>query len=400
MDFRYSDKTLDLMDRVRSFRDEEVLPAEPLFEAQVNEGERWQPVPVMEELKAKAKARGLWNFFLPDDLGGAGLSVLEYAPLAEIMGYSPICSETMNCSAPDTGNMEVLARYGTEEQKRRWLEPLLAGEIRSAFVMTEPEVASSDATNICATAELQGDEWVINGHKWFSSGAGDPRCKIMIVMVKTNPDNDRHQQHSQILVPMDTPGVTVQRPLEIFGYDDAPHGHMEITFEDVRVPADHCLLGPGRGFEIAQARLGPGRIHHCMRTLGVAERALELMCRRAVSRVAFGKPLADLGGNTERIARARIDIQMARLLTLDAAQKIDLLGAKAARSEIAQIKVAVPDVALRILDEAIQMHGGAGVTQDFPLAALWAGARTMRIVDGPDAVHLMSIGRMELKKYR
>lgn len=400
MDFQYSDKTRELMHLVKQFRDKEVLPAEKIYEQQVSEGDRWQPVPIMEELKKKAKQQGLWNFFLPDDLGGAGLSVLEYAPLSEIMGYSPICSETMNCSAPDTGNMEVLARFGTEEQKERWLKPLLEGEIRSAFIMTEPEVASSDATNISATAVLEGDEWVINGRKWFSSGMGDPRCRIMIVMVRSNPENARHLQHSQILVPAGIPGLTIERPLSIFNYDDAPHGHMEIVFDNVRVPKDHCLLGPGRGFEIAQARLGPGRIHHCMRTLGVAERALELMCKRGIERVAFGKQLVDLGGNVDIIAEARMGIEMGRLLTLNAAQRIDLVGAKEARSEIAQIKVAVPRIALNIIDQAIQMHGAAGVTQDTPLAKMYASARTMRIVDGPDAVHLRSIGRDELTKYR
>lgn len=399
MDFAYSPKVQELRERVTAFMDTYVYPAEAIFEAQVNEGDRWQPTAIMEELKAKAKAEGLWNLFLPESALGAGLTNMEYAPLAEIMGRSLLGSEPFNCSAPDTGNMEVLVRYANEEQKERWLKPLLAGEIRSAFAMTEPGVASSDATNMEARAERVGDEWVINGRKWWTSGACDPRCKIMVFMGLTNPDGPRHQQHSMILVPTDTPGVTILRPLPVFGYDDAPHGHAEVLFENVRVPYDHVLLGEGRGFEIAQGRLGPGRIHHCMRSIGMAERALELMCKRAVSRTAFGKPLARLGGNVDVIADSRMEIDMARLLTLKAAYMMDTVGNKFAKSEIAQIKVVAPNVALRVIDRAIQMHGGAGVSNDTPLAYMYAMQRTLRLADGPDEVHRAAIGKLEIGKH-
>ncbi|RMU71529.1 Acyl-CoA dehydrogenase [Pseudomonas syringae pv. aptata] len=339
MDFAYSPKVQALRERVTAFMDAYVYPAEPVFERQVAEGDRWQPTAIVEELKARAKSEGLWNLFLPDSGLGAGLSNLEYAPLAEIMGRSLLGPEPFNCSAPDTGNMEVLVRYASEEQKARWLEPLLSGEIRSAFAMTEPDVASSDATNMAARAERDGDQWVINGRKWWTSGACDPRCKILIFMGLSNPEGPRHQQHSMILVPVDTPGVKIVRPLPVFGYDDAPHGHAEVLFENVRVPFENVLLGEGRGFEIAQGRLGPGRIHHCMRSIGMAERALELMCRRSIDRVAFGKPLVRLGGNIDLIADSRMEIDMARLLTLKAAYMMDTVGNKVARSEIAQIKV-------------------------------------------------------------
>jgi len=399
MDFAYSPKVQQLRERLIAFMDEHVYPAEAVFEQQVAAGDRWQPTAIMEELKARARAEGLWNLFLPDSEYGAGLSNLEYAPLAEIMGRSLIGPEAFNCSAPDTGNMEVLVRYGSEEQKRRWLEPLLAGQIRSGFAMTEPDVASSDATNMQATARREGDEWVINGRKWWTSGASDPRCTVLIFMGLTNPENPRHQQHSMILVPKDTPGVSVLRPLHVFGYDDAPHGHAEVLFENVRVPYENVILGEGRGFEIAQGRLGPGRIHHCMRSIGMAERALELMCKRSVSRTAFGKPLARLGGNLDHIADSRIEINMARLLTLNAAYMMDTVGNKVAASEIAQIKVVAPNVALRVIDRAIQMHGGAGVSQDFPLAYWYAMQRTLRLADGPDEVHRASIGKHELARY-
>ena len=399
MDFAYSPKVQQLRERLTAFMEEHVYPAEAVFEQQVAEGDRWEPTAIMETLKAKAKAQGLWNLFLPESEYGAGLSNLEYAPLAEIMGRSLIGPEPFNCSAPDTGNMEVLVRYGSAEQKQRWLEPLLAGEIRSGFAMTEPGVASSDATNMQASARRDGDKWVINGRKWWTSGASDPRCTVLIFMGLTNPDNPRHQQHSMILVPKDAPGVTVVRPLQVFGYDDAPHGHAEVLFENVRVPYEHVILGEGRGFEIAQGRLGPGRIHHCMRSIGMAERALELMCKRSVSRTAFGKPLARLGGNLDHIADSRTEINMARLLTLNAAYMMDTVGNKVAASEIAQIKVVAPNVALRVIDRAIQMHGGAGVCQDFPLAYWYAMQRTLRLADGPDEVHRASIGKHELAKY-
>ena len=399
MDFAYSPKVQALRERVTAFMDTYVYPAETLFEQQVAEGDRWQPTAIMEELKGKAKAEGLWNLFLPESQAGAGLSNLEYAPLAEIMGRSMLGSEPFNCSAPDTGNMEVLVRYASESQKQQWLEPLLRGEIRSAFAMTEPDVASSDATNMAARAVRDGDQWVIDGRKWWTSGACDPRCKILIFMGLSNPENPRHQQHSMILVPIDTPGVKVVRPLPVFGYDDAPHGHAEVLFDNVRVPYENVLLGEGRGFEIAQGRLGPGRIHHCMRSIGMAERALTLMCERSMARNAFGKPLARLGGNIDKIADSRMDIDMARLLTLKAAYMMDTVGNKVARSEIAQIKVVAPNVALKVIDRAIQMHGGAGVSGDFPLAYMYAMQRTLRLADGPDEVHRAAVGKLELDKY-
>ena len=399
MDFGYSPKVQQLRERVDAFMQEHVFPAERIFHQQVNEGDRWQPTAIVEELKDKARAAGLWNLFLPESELGAGLTNLEYAPLAELMGRSGLASEAFNCSAPDTGNMEVLVRYGTEEHKKQWLEPLLRGEIRSCFGMTEPGVASSDATNMQANARREGDEWVINGRKWWTSGACDPRCKVMIFMGLTNPDSPRHQQHSMILVPMDAPGLKVIRPLPVFGYDDAPHGHAEVVLENVRVPYSNVLLGEGRGFEIAQGRLGPGRIHHCMRSIGAAERALELMCRRSVEREAFGRRLAQLGGNIDLIAESRIEINQARLLTLNAAYMMDTVGNKVARSEIAQIKVVAPNVALRVIDRAIQMHGGAGVSEDTPLAHMYAMQRTLRLADGPDEVHRASIGKIELGKY-
>lgn len=399
MDFAYSPKVQALRERVTAFMDTHVYPAEAIFEQQVAEGDRWQPTAIMEDLKRKAKAEGLWNLFLPESEAGAGLSNLEYAPLAEIMGRSMLGSEPFNCSAPDTGNMEVLVRYASESQKQQWLEPLLRGEIRSAFAMTEPDVASSDATNMAARAVRDGGHWLINGRKWWTSGACDPRCKILIFMGLSHPENPRHQQHSMILVPVDTPGVTIVRPLPVFGYDDAPHGHAEVLFDNVRVPYENVLLGEGRGFEIAQGRLGPGRIHHCMRSIGMAERALQLMCKRSLARSAFGKPLARLGGNIDTIADSRMDIDMARLLTLRAAYMMDTVGNKVARSEIAQIKVVAPNVALKVIDRAIQMHGGAGVSGDFPLAYMYAMQRTLRLADGPDEVHRAAVGKLELDKY-
>lgn len=399
MDFGYSPKVKELRERVDAFMQEHVFPAEAVFHQQVNEGDRWQPTAIVEELKVKARAAGLWNLFLPESELGAGLTNLEYAPLAELMGRSGLASEAFNCSAPDTGNMETIVRYGNDEHKEKWLKPLLAGEIRSCFGMTEPGVASSDATNMQANAHREGDEWVINGRKWWTSGACDPRCKVMIFMGLTNPDAPRHQQHSMILVPMDAPGLKVIRPLPVFGYDDAPHGHAEVVLENVRVPYSNVLLGEGRGFEIAQGRLGPGRIHHCMRSIGAAERALDLMCRRSVEREAFGRKLAHLGGNIDLIAESRIEINQARLLTLNAAYMMDTVGNKVAKSEIAQIKVVAPNVALRVIDRAIQMHGGAGVSEDTPLAHMYAMQRTLRLADGPDEVHRAAIGKMELGKY-
>lgn len=400
MDFSYSPKTRDLLQKLTAFRDQYIIPNEELVTRQVNEGDRWAPVPVVEELKALARSQGLWNLFLPEPEYGAGLSNLEYAPLAEVMGCNEWAPVVFNCSAPDTGNMEVLVRYGNDAQREQWLTPLLEGEIRSCFAMTEPGVASSDATNMQATGVLEGDEWVLNGRKWWASGAGDPRCKVAIYMCLTNPEAERHQQHSQILVPMDAKGVTVVRPLTVFGYDHAPHGHCEIIFDNVRVPADNVILGAGRGFEIAQGRLGPGRIHHCMRSIGTAERALEMMIRRGIQRTAFGKPLVKLGGNFDVIAESRIEIEQARLLVLKAAWLMDNVGNKAAASEISQIKVVAPNVALRVIDRAIQMHGGAGVCQDFPLAEMYANQRTLRLADGPDEVHRMLVARRELAKYR
>lgn len=400
MHFDYSDKVKDLMARLTAFMEEHVYPNEETHERQVGEGDPWEVVPIVEELKEKAKAAGLWNLFLPESELGYGLTNLEYAPLCAIMGRVIWAPEVFNCSAPDTGNMEVLERYGSEEQKERWLKPLLAGEIRSCFSMTEPAVASSDATNMEATGVLDGDEWVLNGRKWFSSGAADPRCKLSIFMCLTNPDGPRHQQHSMILVPMDTPGITIEKHMRVFGYSDAPHGHPQILFDTVRVPKENVILGAGRGFEIAQGRLGPGRIHHCMRSIGLAERALEMMCQRANDRVAFGKPLADLGGNHDVIADSVIELEMARLLTLKAAYMMDTVGNKVAASEISQIKVAAPAMALRVVDRAIQMHGGAGVSQDWPLARWYAYLRTLRLADGPDEVHRRLIARHELKKYR
>jgi acyl-CoA dehydrogenase len=403
MDFGYSERTAALQERVKAFMAEHVYPAEAVYwqqlEANTQAGRRWTPLPVIEALKPKARAAGLWNLFLPESERGAGLSNQEYAPLAEIMGRVPWASEVFNCSAPDTGNMEVLVRYGNAAQQARWLVPLLAGEIRSAFAMTEPGVASSDATNIEARIERRGDEYVINGRKWWTSGAGDPRCKVMIFMGKTDPQAPRHSQQSMVLVPMDAPGVKVLRPLSVFGYDDAPHGHMEVDFHDVRVPLSNILLGEGRGFEIAQGRLGPGRIHHCMRLIGLAERSLELMCKRASSRVAFGKTVAAQGVTQERIADARCQIEQARLLTLKAAWMMDVAGNKAAKAEIAMIKVVAPNTACRVIDWAIQAHGGAGMCQDFPLAYFYTTARTLRFADGPDEVHRNAIAKMELGRH-
>ncbi|WP_159347064.1 acyl-CoA dehydrogenase family protein [Roseomonas harenae] len=402
MDFSFSPKVQELRSRLQTFMDEHVIPNDHLHHEQLaTASDRWQPVPITEALKPKAREAGLWNLFLPASEHGAGLTNLEYAPLAEIMGRIPWSSEVFNCSAPDTGNMETIERYGTQEHKDRWLKPLLAGEIRSCFAMTEPDVASSDATNIQTRIERQGDHYVINGRKWWSSGAGDPRCAIFIVMGKTAPDNpDKHRQQSMILVPRDTPGLTIKRMLPVFGFDDAPHGHAELLFENVRVPVGNILLGEGRGFEIAQGRLGPGRIHHCMRAIGLAERALEMMCRRSLERRPFGKPLADQGVIIERIAQSRILIDQARLLTLHAAWRMDTVGNKEARADIAEIKVTAGEMACQVIDWAIQAHGGAGVTEDFALSYMFKIARTLRIVDGPDEVHRFQLGRMELNKYR
>ncbi|HXN23057.1 MAG TPA: acyl-CoA dehydrogenase family protein [Candidatus Dormibacteraeota bacterium] len=399
MEFEFSDKVNDLQQRLRDFMDEHIYPNEQRFHEEIQR-ERWAPTRIIEELKPKARAAGLWNLFLPSGTSpiSAGLTNLEYAPLCEIMGRSAMAPEVFNCSAPDTGNMEALIRYGTDEQKQRWLNPLLAGEFRSCFAMTEPAVASSDATNIEASIRRDGNEYVINGRKWWSSGAGDPRCKVAIFMGKTDPSAPVHKQQSMILVPMDAAGVNIVRLLTVFGYDHAPHGHAEITFEHVRVPASNILLGEGRGFEIAQGRLGPGRMHHCMRCIGVAERALEMMCKRVQSRVAFGKPLAEQGTIRADIAASRMEIEQARLLTLKAAHMMDTAGNKAARAEIAMIKVVAPNVTLRVLDRAIQAHGGAGVSQDTFLAEAWASVRTLRLADGPDEVHSEAIAKLELAK--
>jgi acyl-CoA dehydrogenase len=399
--FETTPRAKSLAAELSAFMDDHIYPNESLFREQIADGDRWQPVPIIEALKPKARAAGLWNLFLPESELGAGLTNGEYAPLCEIMGRSPaFAPEVFNCSAPDTGNMEVLVRYGSPAHRRDWLDPLLRGEIRSCFAMTEPEVASSDATNIRSSIVRDGSDYVINGRKWFISGAGDPRCRIAIFMGKTDPAAPRHQQQSMILVPMDTPGITIRRMMPVFGYDDAPHGHAEITFESVRVPASNLLLGEGRGFEIAQGRLGPGRIHHCMRLIGLAERCLEAMCRRVLTRVAFGKTLAEQGTIRADIAESRMDLEQARLLTLNAAHLMDTVGNKTARGEIAMIKVVVPNAALRVIDRAIQAHGAAGVSEDFPLASAWAHTRTIRFADGPDEVHRDAIAKLELKKYQ
>jgi acyl-CoA dehydrogenase len=398
-----TDRLRPLIDAVRRFVADRVVPADEVFLAEVGNGDRWalseKQLEILDGLKGAAREQGLWNFWLTDSERGYGLSTVEYAYLAEEMGRAHLAAEAFNCSAPDTGNMEVLERYGTPAQKARWLEPLLEGRIRSAYAMTEPDVASSDATNISTSAVLDAGEWVINGEKTYISGAGDPRCAVMICMVRTNPDNDRHTQHSQILIPMDAAGVEVVRPMHVFASDDAPHGHMHIRLTDVRVPEANIILGPGRGFEIAQGRLGPGRVHHCMRAIGMAEHALELMCARSVSRTAFGKPLARLGGNYDRIANARMNIDMARLLTLKTAHVIDTEGVAEAQVWISKIKATVPNVAIAVIDDAIQMHGAAGISQDFPLAAMYTNARTLRLADGPDEVHRMVVARHELRPY-
>ena len=401
MNFSYSEKTIELQQKLTAFMEEFVYPNEKIFDEQLNAQEnRWaQTPPIMEELKAKAREKSLWNLFLPDSELGAGLTNIEYAPLCEIMGRSLIGPEVFNCNAPDTGNMEVLVRYGTEAQKKQWLEPLLDGEIRSCFAMTEPDVASSDATNIQSSIIRDGDAYIVNGRKWWTSGAGDPRCKIAIFMGKNDPNAAQYEQQSMILVPLDTPGVKVERMLSVFGYDHAPHGHAEITFDNVRVPAENMLWGEGKGFAIAQGRLGPGRIHHCMRLIGAAERALEEMCIRVQQRSAFGKSIAEQGVVREWIAESRIDIEQARLLTLKAAYMMDTVGNKEARAEIAMIKVTAPNMALRVIDRAIQAFGGAGVSGDYTLAAQWANSRTLRLADGPDEVHRNQIARLELKKY-
>ena len=395
-----SQRSTELHEQLSGFMDKHIYPNEPLIKKEIEEGERWQPSEIVEGLKREAQQVGLWNLFLPESDLGAGLTNFEYAPLCEVMGRSPYAPEVFNCSAPDTGNMEVLSRYGTSEQQTEWLVPLLAGEIRSAFAMTEPDVASSDATNIQSEIRRDGNDYVINGHKWWTSGANDPRCKILIFMGKTDPDNeDRYRQQSMILIPMSAPGVKVVRHLPVLGFDDAPHGHAEVLFENVRVPASNMLLGEGRGFEIAQGRLGPGRIHHCMRLIGLAERTLEAMCRRVKSRVTFGRPVADQTVTQERIAEARIMIDQNRLLTLYAAHKMDQFGNKEARKEIAMIKVAAPNMACQVIDWAIQAHGGGGVSDDFGLGHAYANARLLRLADGPDEVHRNQIARLELKQY-
>ena len=397
MDFEYSKKVKDLQEKVTNFMNENVYENEDVYKKQVEEGGRWCIPEIMETLKAKAKSEGLWNLFLPDSNLGAGLTNTEYAPLCEIMGRSPIGAEVFNCSAPDTGNMEVLVRYGTEEQKKEWLTPLLNGDIRSSFAMTEPDVASSDASNIQASIVRDGDHYVINAKKWWTSGAMDPRCKIMIFMGKTDPSADKYKQQSMILIPFDTAGVKVLRHLPVFGYDHAPHGHAEVEFKDVKVPASNIILGEGRGFEIAQGRLGPGRIHHCMRLIGQAERALELMITRAKSRVAFGKPIAQQGVVMHAIAESRAEIEQARLLVLKTAHMMDTVGNKIARKEISMIKVVAPNMATRVIDRAIQIHGGGGVTSDFPLSYAYGYARALRLADGPDEVHNMSVAKLELR---
>lgn len=403
MNLEQSDKTKGLIVQVSKFMEDYIWPAEEVYASQMDyfreEGNPWRVPPILEELKSKAKAQGLWNFFLPESQNGFGLTNLEYAPLAEVLGQVGFASEVFNCSAPDSGNMEVLDKYGSKEQQDQWLRPLLDGKIRSAFAMTEPGVASSDATNICSSIVADGDDYVINGEKWWTSGFGNPNCKVMIFMGVTNPDNPRHQRQSQILVPTDAEGIKLERMLTVYGVDHAPNGHAHLTFKDVRVPKENLILGEGRGFEIAQGRLGPGRIHHCMRMIGQAERALELLCKRSTSRVAFGKPLAELGGNYDVIADCRTEIEMCRLLTLKAAYMMDKVGNKIAKSEIAQIKVAVPNMVVRVIDKAIQIHGGAGVSQDTPLARLFTSTRFLRIGDGPDEVHRRAIARAELSKY-
>ena len=402
MDLGISDRVAPLLEKVRQFIAEHIIPVEPEFIAEIESGDPFEltdrQLAILSGLKDRARSAGLWNFFLTGE-EGSGLNTVEYAYLAEEMGKSRLAAEIFNCSAPDTGNMEVLHKYGSEAQKKQWLEPLLAGEIRSCFGMTEPDVASSDATNICTTARLEGEEWVINGEKHWTSGAGDPRCKIMICMVKTDPEAPKHLQQSQILVPLDTPGVNIVRPLKVFNMLDAPHGHMRVKLENVRVPKDNIILGPGRGFEISQGRLRPGRIHHCMRSIGSAEKALELLCERATEREAFGRPLYKLGGNIDIIADARMNIEQARLLTLKTAWMMDHTSPKEARIWISMIKTVVPNMALKVIDDAIQMHGGIGVSQDTPLAEMWSGQRTLRLADGPDAVHRMVVGRNEIKQY-
>ncbi len=403
MDFELSPRTRELKERLLTFMEAHIYPNESVFHEQVAKGDRWEPAPIIEEIKNKARAEGLWNLWLPADIAyegyGAELTILEYAPLCEVMGRSHIAPEAFNCSAPDTGNMETLLRFGTEEQKREWAIPLLEGEVRSAIAMTEPAVASSDPTNLQTTILRDGDGYVINGHKWWISGVGDPRCKLLLVMGKSDPDAERHKQHAIIIVPMDTPGVEVVRPLSVFGYDDAPHGHCEVRLTDVRVPASNMLLGEGRGFEIAQGRLGPGRIHHCMRTIGQAERALEAACRRARERVAFGKPIAEQGVVKQQIAQSRMEIDQARLLTLHAAWRMDTVGSKEARKDIGMIKVVAPRMACRVIDRAIQIHGGGGVSDDFHMAWSYSWARTLRLADGPDEVHTDQVARLELRQY-
>ena len=403
MNLEQSERVKELILQVSKFMDEHIWPAEEVYASQMDafreEGNPWRVPPILEELKSKAKAQGLWNFFLPESQNGLGLTNLEYAPLAEMLGKVGFASEVFNCSAPDSGNMEVLDKYGSKEQQDQWLQPLLDGKIRSAFAMTEPGVASSDATNICSSIVADGDDYVINGEKWWTSGFGNPNCKVMIFMGVTNPENAKYQRQSQILVPTDAEGIKLERMLTVYGVDHAPNGHAHLTFKDVRVPKENLILGEGRGFEIAQGRLGPGRIHHCMRMIGQAERALELLCKRSTSRVAFGKPLAELGGNYDIIADCRTEIEMCRLLTLKAAYMMDTVGNKIAKSEIAQIKVAVPNMVVRVIDKAIQIHGGAGVSQDTPLARLFTSTRFLRIGDGPDEVHRRAIARAELSKY-